>query len=393
MNRGSDHIILLSGASSKPVVGRIAQETHDGRDPAGLLTQCSTLPFTSQKSLAMQRASRYASCPSHQDLDKTNMSRQVNALVTGGAGFIGSHLAEALCRRGAKVRVLDNLSTGNPRNLEWKRPGDAIEFVRGDIRDCALVDRLVAGCDCVFHQAAVASVPRSVEDPAGTNEQNLTGTLTLLLAARNAGVKRFVFASSSAIYGASSASVQRESDAPDPLSPYALQKYTGEQYGRMFWSLYGLETVALRYFNIFGPRQAADSPYSGVIARFCAACVENQPPTILGDGKQTRDFAYVTNAVHANLLAAEAPRDRVAGRVFNIGCGRARSVLELWNGLASITGSTMTPRFAPARQGDVRHSVADISAARCDLGFEVQFGWEEGLRLTLDFYRSGFGQA
>lgn len=310
----------------------------------------------------------------------------MNVLITGGAGFIGSHLAEALCKLGARVRVLDNLSTGHLQNLEWRQPGDEIEFFQGDVRDAALIKHVVTGCDVVFHQAAVASVPRSVEDPLGTNDQNLNGTLVVLIAARDAGVRRFMFASSSAVYGASAAPSQSESFFPDPLSPYALQKAAGEQYCRMFWRLYGLETVALRYFNIFGPRQSFDSPYSGVIARFCTAFLEKRTPTIFGDGRQTRDFAYVANVVHANLLAAQAPVASVAGRVFNIGSGRARSVLDLWDTLANLTRHAPTPQFAPARPGDVPHSLADISAARSDLGYEVKVGWEEGLKLTLESY-------
>lgn len=312
----------------------------------------------------------------------------MNALVTGGAGFIGSHIAEALCRKGHRVRVLDNLSTGNLQNLEWRRPGDDIDFVEGDIRDMELVKRAVQGCDVVFHEAAVASVPRSVEDPVGTNDQNLNGTLIVLTAARDARVRRFVFASSSAVYGASAAACQKEDDPLDPLSPYALHKAAGEQYCRLFWRLYRLETVALRYFNIFGPRQAFDSPYSGVIAKFCTAFLEKTPPTIFGDGQQTRDFAYVANVVHANLLAAQAPAERVAGRVFNVGSGHARSVLDLWNTLANLTGFRPALQFAPARAGDVRHSVASLDIAWRELGYQVQIGWEEGLQRTLEYYRS-----
>ncbi|HOK76439.1 MAG TPA: SDR family oxidoreductase [Verrucomicrobiota bacterium] len=315
----------------------------------------------------------------------------MNALVTGGAGFIGSHIAEALCRRGHWVRVLDNLTTGNLQNLGWRQPGDEINFVEGDIRDMELVTRVVQGCDVVFHEAAVASVPRSVEDPVGTNDHNLNGTLIVLTAAREARVRRFVFASSSAVYGASTAACQKENDALDPLSPYALHKAAGEQYCRMFWRLYGLETVALRYFNIFGPRQAFDSPYSGVIAKFCTAFLEKTAPTIFGDGQQTRDFSYVANVVHANLLAAEAPAERVAGRVFNVGSGNARSVLDLWNTLSSLTGFCPSLQFAPARAGDVRHSVASLDIARRELGYEVQVGWEEGLRRTLEYYRAKTG--
>ncbi|MCX8108663.1 MAG: SDR family oxidoreductase [Verrucomicrobiae bacterium] len=310
----------------------------------------------------------------------------MKALVTGGAGFIGSHLAEALWKKGYRVVVLDNLSTGKPSNLDWSV--GKIEFVRGDVRDLGLVARLVEGCDVVFHEAAVASVPRSVDDPLNTNDHNLNGTLTILEAARSARVRRVVFASSSAVYGHGIPPSQREEHPLDPLSPYALQKATGEQYCRMFWRLYGLETVALRYFNIFGPRQSFDSPYAGVIAKFCVAFLEGKQPTIFGDGHQTRDFTYVSNAVHANLLAAEAPAERVAGRVFNIGSARATSILDLWQALSELTGFHPEPKFGPERQGEVRNSVANLETAECLLGYKVQVGLEEGLRRTLEFYKT-----
>jgi UDP-glucose 4-epimerase len=308
-------------------------------------------------------------------------------LVTGGAGFIGSHLAEALCRRGASVVVLDDLSSGQMENLAWRHKGDRIEFVHGDVGDAALVRHLVQGCDWIFHEAALPSVPRSVEQPLESNTQNLDATLQLLVAARDAGVKRFVFASSSAIYGESAEPAKRETLPPNPLSPYALQKYASEKYGQLFHQLYGLETVALRYFNAFGPRQAFDSPYSGVIARFCTTMLAGMAPTIFGDGKQSRDFIYIDNVVRANLLAAEAPAEKAAGKVFNIAGGRSVSLLQLLDEINRLTGQTLKPNFEPARLGDVRLSMADIATARTDLAFEPETTWQQGLERTLEFYR------
>ena len=231
----------------------------------------------------------------------------MKALVTGGAGFIGSHLAEALCRRGANVTVLDNLSLGKMANLAWRQNGDALEFVEGDVADEPLVKRLIAGCDWVFHEAAMPSVPLSVAEPVKTNTQNLDATLRLLVLARDAKVKRFLFASSSSIYGDIDLPAKHEKLPPGPLSPYALQKYAAEKYGQLFHQLYGLPTVSLRYFNVFGPRQAFNSPYSGVIAKFCTGMLAGKAPVIYGDGLQSRDFTFIENVVPANLLAAEAP--------------------------------------------------------------------------------------
>lgn len=309
-------------------------------------------------------------------------------MVTGGAGFIGSHIAEALCRRGAKVVVLDNLCLGSEENLAWKRAGDELEFVKRDVTDCRLVCDLVRGCDWVFHEAALPSVPMSVEKPIETNQQNLDATLQLLVAARDAKVKRFMFASSSAIYGDSDAPVKRETDIPLPLSPYALQKYGSEKYGQMFFHLYGLETVSFRYFNVFGPRQSFDSPYSGVIAKFCTLMLAGKAPSIFGDGKQSRDFVSIRNVVEANLLAAEQPANMVAGRVFNIGTGSSINLLDLVDELNRQTGQNLKPNFGPARAGDVRSSQADISAARTGLGYAPKVTWQQGLEETLDFYRA-----
>jgi len=311
----------------------------------------------------------------------------MKALVTGGAGFIGSHLAEALCRRGARVVVLDNLSSGSLGNLDWRRGDDGLEFIEGDVRDKNLLAKAVSGCDWVFHQAAQASVPYSVAMPLESNAHNLEGTLNLLVAARDAGVKRFLFASSSAIYGNDGAALKREGLPPNPLSPYALQKYAGEKYAQLFHRLYGLETVALRYFNIFGPRQAFTSPYSGVIAKFCTRMLRGEAPVIFGDGRQSRDFTFIGDAVAANLIAAEAPSERAAGKVFNIATGQSITLLQLVVELNRLTGQRLQPRFEPPRPGDVRSSQADISAARRELGYESKTTWEQGLAATLEHYR------
>jgi UDP-glucose 4-epimerase len=311
----------------------------------------------------------------------------MKALVTGGAGFIGSHISEALCRKGAEVIVLDNLSLGNPANLDWKQPGDKIDLVEGDICDLALLNKLMPGVDWVFHQGALPSVPRSVAAPLESNANNLDGTLNVLVAARDAGVKRLMFASSSSIYGNAEAPAKYEGLPVQPLSPYALQKYGGERYCQLFHQLYGFEAIALRYFNIFGPRQAFDSPYSGVIAKFCTLMLEGKAPVIFGDGSQARDFTFVDNAVAANLLAAEAPAEKAAGKVFNVAAGHSIDLIRLVKDINLLTGQQLQPRFEPARAGDVLHSLADISAARDGLNYEVKVDWEEGLRQTLEFYK------
>lgn len=311
----------------------------------------------------------------------------MKALITGGAGFIGSHIAEALCRKGASVVILDNLSLGSLNNLAWKKPGDDLEFVEGDIRDEALLAKLMPGIDWVFHEGALPSVPRSVAQPIESHDHTLNGSLKVLVAARDAGVKRLVFASSSSIYGDSDAPAKHESLPPNPLSPYALQKYGSEKYCQLFHRLYGLETVALRYFNVFGPRQAFDSPYSGVIAKYCTAMLKGERPLVFGDGTQARDFTYVQNAVSANLLAAEAPAEKAAGRVFNTAAGDSISLLDLIAELNSLTQQALEPVFQPPRVGDVKNSRADISAAREALGYEVLVNWKEGVARTLDFYR------
>jgi nucleoside-diphosphate-sugar epimerase len=311
----------------------------------------------------------------------------MKALVTGGAGFIGSHLAEALVHRGVAVTVLDDLSGGSEANLAWRLADAPVELVKGAVTDAALVARLLPGCDWVFHQAAMPSVPRSVAEPLLSNARNLDATLQLLVAARDAGVKRFVFASSSAIYGDSDVSPKHEGLPPHPLSPYGLQKYAAERYGQLFHQLYGLPTVALRYFNVFGPRQTFDSPYSGVIARFCTAFLRGEPPVIFGDGRQSRDFTYVDNVVAANLAAVEAPEAQVAGQVFNVAGGNSITLLDLVRSLSAISGRELPPVLHPARAGDVKHSRADISAAQRAFAYTPSVDWSEGLRRTYEWYR------
>jgi UDP-glucose 4-epimerase len=307
-------------------------------------------------------------------------------LVTGGAGFIGSHLVESLVGRGAQVRLFDSFATGKPENLVGV--ADQVDLVPGDLRDEAAVQRAVAECDVVFHQAALASVPRSVEDPLATHAACVTGTLVLLHEARKAGVRRFVYAASSSAYGnpASSRAAKRESDLPSPLSPYAAAKLAGESYCEAFWHSYGLETVALRYFNVFGPRQDPSGPYAAVIPLFIKAILAGKRPLVFGDGRQTRDFTYVENVVRANLLAAEA--SGAAGQVFNVGSGAAISLLELLSELNQVMGTSVEPIFQPERPGDVHDSLADISRAQSILGYKPEVTFAEGLRRTVEYYRS-----
>lgn len=305
-------------------------------------------------------------------------------LVTGAAGFIGSSLAHALVDSGHQVRGIDDLSNGSLANLEAIR--EAVDFRRVDIRDLDGVRTACAGVDYVLHHAAVASVPQSVEDPIGTHAINVTGTLNVLVAARQAGVRRVVFAASSAAYGNEGSGARLESMSPAPLSPYAVQKLAGELYVRNFAALYGLEGVCLRYFNIFGPRQAANSPYSGVIAQFIRRMLAGEAPTIFGTGEQSRDFTYIDNVIQANLLACTAPAEQVSGRVFNIGTGRGHDLNALWAALARILHFEGQPVYGPARSGDVLHSLADISAARHSLGYDPRADFETGLRETVEWY-------
>jgi UDP-glucose 4-epimerase len=303
-------------------------------------------------------------------------------VVTGGAGFIGSHLVEELTRRGERVRVVDSLITGHKRNLA-RVPG--VEIVEGDLADFDLAKRGVAGADYVLHQAAIPSVPRSIQDPIGANRNNVDATVNVLVAARDAGVKRVVFAGSSSIYGDALVSPKREDLTPMPLSPYALQKLVGEQYMQMFTKLYGLETVSVRYFNVFGPRQDPGSPYSGVISLFITALIAGKPPTIYGDGGQTRDFTYVANVVDGVLKAATAPG--ASGESINVATGRSISLNQLFATLRTILGVALEPVYADPRVGDVRDSLADLSKARRLLGYQPIVSFEEGLRQTVDWYR------
>ncbi len=299
----------------------------------------------------------------------------VRYLVTGGAGFIGSNLAEALVKSSHRVRVLDNFATGARANLT--AGAGAVELLEGDLRDAAIVERAVQGIDVVFHQAALPSVARSLEDPATTHAVNATGTLTLLLAARRAGVRRVVYASSSSVYGDSPTLPKREEMPTQPKSPYAVSKLAGEQYCQVFAAAFGLETVSLRYFNIFGPRQDPASPYAAVIPNFLTAMRRGERPVIFGDGKQSRDFTYVENAVQANLLAAEAPR--ASGEVINVACGGRVTLLELVEQLNHLLETHLDPIFAPPRPGDVRHSQADLTRAAAVLGYHPTVDLQEGL--------------
>jgi len=303
-------------------------------------------------------------------------------LVTGGAGFVGSYLVRFLLGKGESVRVVDNFSTGKRENLE--EVTSKIELVEGDLNDRQVVAAAVDGVDFVFHEAAIPSVPRSVENPMESHEANTSATLVLLQEAREAGVRRLVYASSSSVYGANPELPKVESMRTEPLSPYAVAKLAAEHYCLVFHNLYGLETVALRYFNVFGPRQDPNSPYSGVVSRFIEAIVSNTAPTIHGDGEQTRDFTYVDNVARANFGACHEAA--AAGGVYNIGCQTRISVNELWNTMAELTGSHLEPQREPARSGDVPHSLADITAARRDLGFDPRIGIREGLEKTLSFY-------
>ena len=301
-------------------------------------------------------------------------------LVTGGAGFIGSNIIERLLKEGEGVRVLDNFSTGKRENILPFL--DRIELIEGDIRSFHIVRESVEGVDFVLHQAALPSVPRSLKDPITTNEVNVVGTLNTLFAAKEAGVKRLVLASSSSIYGNSNVLPKREDMTPDPISPYAVSKLASEKYCQVFSKNYDLETVCLRYFNVFGPRQDPDSQYSGVIPKFIAAIKQGKTPTIYGDGTQSRDFTYVANVVEANLLACKA--DDAVGEVFSIACGERQSLIDLVDNLNRILGKDAKPVFAESRKGDVKHSLADIQKAKRILGYRVIVDFLCGLELTID---------
>lgn len=305
-------------------------------------------------------------------------------VVTGGAGFIGSNTVDELVRRGHSVVVLDDLSTGKEENLAEIR--NKITLIKGSITDIEVVRKAMHEAEYVLHLAARTSVPKSVKDPIETNRVNIDGTLNVLVAARDAKAKRFVFAASSSAYGETPTLPKAEKMVPQPISPYGVTKYVGELYAQTFGRCYGLENVSLRYFNIFGPRQDPSSPYSGVLAKFCSAFLEGTQPVIFGDGEQTRDFTYVENAVQANLLACEAPN--VSGKMFNVGIGGRVSLNETMGLLNKISGQNLEAKYEPGRDGDIRDSQADISQIREFLGYEPVVGFEEGLRRTFEWYRA-----
>ncbi|MCW2990194.1 MAG: family oxidoreductase [Solirubrobacterales bacterium] len=311
----------------------------------------------------------------------------MRALVTGGGGFIGSHIAERLLHDGHDVVVLDNFATGHRENL-LAIEGD-VELIEGDIQSYERVHTAVKGCEIVFHQAALPSVPRSVQDPLTSNAVNVIGTLNVLLAARDSGVRRVVYASSSSVYGANPALPKSEDLPTLPISPYAVAKLAGESYCRSFTQVYGFETVALRYFNVFGRRQDPLSQYSAVIPKFITALLDGRAPVIHGDGEQSRDFTPVENVVDANLLAAQAPSEKVAGLAMNAACGDRYSLNTIFGELRTLTGADVEPEYGPSRVGDVKHSQADISLARERLGFEPRTTLQEGLQRCVEFYAAG----
>jgi nucleoside-diphosphate-sugar epimerase len=304
-------------------------------------------------------------------------------LVTGGAGFIGSHIGAALVAQGDRVRVLDDLSTGHRRNLE--AIGGDVEFVQGSVTDPALVARVCEDCDYVFHEAALASVPRSIDDPVRTNAANIDGTLNVLVAARDTGVKRLVYAASSSAYGDSPTLPKIETMPTLPKSPYAVSKLSGEQYVTVFAQVYGMQTLSIRYFNVFGPRQDPDSPYAAVIPLFIDALLDGRAPTIHGDGEQSRDFTYIDNVVAANLAALSAPK--LSGEVVNVALGERTTLNQLYRGIAELLGTDIEPVYGPPRVGDVRDSQASIELAQKLLGYATKVSVQEGLRRTVEWYQ------
>lgn len=305
-------------------------------------------------------------------------------LVTGGAGFIGSNVAEALLRRGEKVRIFDDFSSGKRENL--RSFANDVEVIEGDLRDLEALRNAVRGVTGVYHQAALRSVPRSVDNPLATNDVNITGTLQLLMACRDAGVKRVVAASSSSVYGANEELPKREDQPLLPVSPYAASKLAGEHYCRIFTRLYGLETVSLRYFNVFGPRQDPDSQYAAVVPLFIQAGLDGVPLTVHGDGMQSRDFTYIDNVVQANLRSMEAPE--AAGEAFNIACGERYTLMDIVHAVERELGRSLTCNHTPPRAGDVRHTLADIGKAERILGFRPTIGFEEGMANTVAYIKS-----
>lgn len=304
-------------------------------------------------------------------------------LVTGGAGFIGSHLVETLIGQGQEVKVLDNFCTGKRENIVPFM--DKMKLIEGDIRDVARVNEVMKGVDFVLHEAALHSVPKSIDDPVSNNDVNVRGTLNILIAARDNKVKRVVFASSSSIYGEREDLPEKEDDRPSPVSPYAASKIIGEYYCSIFSKVYGLETVSLRYFNVFGPRQDPASEYAAVIPKFITCMLNDESPPVHGDGLQSRDFTYIDNVVYATLSAATA--GNLSGKVFNVACGKSHTVLDIVNQLNKILGKSIQPTFTPPRQGDVRQTLADVANVRRSLGVIDEVGFEEGLRRTLNWFR------
>ncbi len=309
------------------------------------------------------------------------------ALITGGAGFIGSHIAERLVKEGHQVRILDNLTTGKTEN--FAAIAKHVEFVQADVRDAPQLDFHAAGCEVIFHEAAIVSVPYSVEHPQETHDVNLQGTINVLEAARRRGVKRVVFASSAAIYGEEPTLPKSERMAPSPLSPYGVEKIASEYYLQIFAKLYGVETVALRYFNVFGPRQDPSSAYSGVISIFVDRALKGERPKIFGDGGQCRDFVYVADVAEANYRAATA--SGVSGNAYNVGCGKRTTLNDLWSLVRGIAGGDAQPIYADPRAGDIRESLADISKARAELGYAPSVAVEEGLRRLIAHLRNVLG--
>jgi UDP-glucose 4-epimerase len=311
-------------------------------------------------------------------------------LVTGGAGFIGSHVVERLLAQGHRVRVLDNFSSGSRANLDFAKGNRRLQIIRGDLKSLATVERAVRGVTAIFHQAAMRSVPRSVADPLGANASNVTGTLHVLVAAaRQKKRPRVVYASSSSVYGERPDLPKREDQATAPISPYAASKVAGELYASVWSRLFGVETVGLRYFNVFGPRQDPKSEYAAVIPRFILWGRQGKPLQVHGDGMQSRDFTYIDNVVSANLLAAAAPAAAVSGKSYNVGCGSRTTLLEIIASLEHLLGRTLLTKHQPSRAGDVSHTLADISAAKRDMGYEPLVDFAEGLRRTVDYFTEG----
>jgi nucleoside-diphosphate-sugar epimerase len=310
-------------------------------------------------------------------------------LVTGGAGFIGSNLVRYILHQGHEVVVLDNFATGKRENLA--DVADRIDLIEGDIRDRHAVDRALSGCAAIFHQAALGSVPRSVDDPVTSHDVNVNGTITVLEAARSAGIKRIVFAASSSAYGDQERSPKRETMPPMPISPYAASKVACEGYMQGYAAAFGLETVSLRYFNVFGPYQDPAGPYAAVIPAFVTRLLRGQKPVVFGDGEQSRDFCYIDNTCHANWLAAHAPAEACDGKPINIACGRKASLNQILERLGELLGVEVVPEYRDVRAGDVKHSLADVSLARERIGYEPQVHFEEGLAKAIGWYRENLG--